>query len=323
MLAMMRDRLSPTRTRRGKTGWTRGLRKTPRNVLKKLDQFSAIVQLEQLEALSWIMPPLNGQMLEVPRLYAVAWKEGQVFQNKEDPDRILTPWSAPDFEWFGDPVQQSARTSCIDLPIHNAVPGRRFAKVISKVLSEKACAALLEAANAKGFTPTLLNVGSDQKVLQQEPGGGQQGQQVTVNSLDLAAWLMEVLRPHLPAELDGCGLLDLNERFQFLCYLPGQSSPEHMDLCSQRDGGHGHCGAHSRVSVQIYLHDVPRSHGGSMTFFPGTKKELTVQPRAGSAVIFTQDILHEGSLLFAGIKYTLRTEAMYQVMGSTTFATQL
>lgn len=38
---------------------------------------------------------------------------------------------------------------------------------------------------------------------------------------------------------------------------------------------------------------------------------IPCQPKAGSVLIFTQDLPHEGSMLQAGIKYTMRTEAMY------------
>jgi len=310
MFATMRLRLE--RRQRGKSRSKRSPARTPN---KTVEKFSAIARLENLVTLPWIMPPLNGQMLEVPNLLPVCWKEGQLFQIREDPERISEAWLAPDFVWSRDPVEQSAKTVCTNLPIHNGVPGRRFAKVISKVLDEACCSALLADLNAKGFTPTLVTAGCEQKVLRQEAGSGHQGHQVTVDSPELAAWLMEVLRPHLPTELDGCSLVDLSERFQCLCYMPGEAFPEHMDGCCQRLRSHHQRGAHSRVSIQIYLHDVPRSHGGALTFCPGRRNQLTVQPRAGTAVIFTQDLLHEGSLLLAGLKYTLRADAMYQVIG--------
>merc|ERR1712216_434055 len=68
----------------------------------------------------------------------------------------------------------------------------------------------------------------------------------------------------------------------------------------------------SKVTLQVYLHDVPESFGGATTLFPSTEEyKAKVQPRAGSVLLFTQDLPHEGSLLSDGLKYTLRTEAMY------------
>merc|ERR1711908_146627 len=75
--------------------------------------------------------------------------------------------------------------------------------------------------------------------------------------------------------------------------------------------GHPCAGDRSVVTVQLYLHDVPASHGGATTFFPGKSYSVAYQPEAGSVLLFSQDLVHEGSLLREGLKYTLRTEAMY------------
>jgi len=144
------------------------------------------------------------------------------------------------------------------------------------------------------------------------------GFRVIVDSQPLAEWLLEVLRPHLPAVLpDSDGyftdcLYNLNERCRILCYTPGQEFAEH------HDGSFTHpiSQATSRVTVQVYLHDVAVENGGATTFlFDGLSddaKALPCQPGAGSVLLFTQDLLHEGSLLKGGLKYTLRTEAMYK-----------
>ena len=58
----------------------------------------------------------------------------------------------------------------------------------------------------------------------------------------------------------------------------------------------------SRITIQLYLHDVPEDFGGATTFI-GPEKVLPCQPKCGSALIFTQNLLHEGSLLKKGIKY--------------------
>merc|ERR1711924_64658 len=130
--------------------------------------------------------------------------------------------------------------------------------------------------------------------------------------MGLTEWLFKVLRPHLPLELpNGLRLVGLNERCRFLCYTPGQFFEQHKDGCYRRPHGHPHAGDRSFVTVQPYLHDVPASHGGATTFFPGKPHSVFHQPVAGSVLLFSQDLLHEGSLLKEGLKYTLRTEAMY------------
>ena len=67
----------------------------------------------------------------------------------------------------------------------------------------------------------------------------------------------------------------------------------------------------SRITIQMYLHDVPEDFGGATTFL-GPKKEKSCQPKCGSALLFTQNLFHEGSLVKKGIKYTMRTEVMYR-----------
>merc|ERR1719201_58292 len=74
----------------------------------------------------------------------------------------------------------------------------------------------------------------------------------------------------------------------------------------------------SCVTIQVYLHDIPPAYGGATTFldsqsvlFPERGARLPCQPRAGSVLVFTQNLYHEGSQLKRGLKYTFRTEAMY------------
>ena len=68
------------------------------------------------------------------------------------------------------------------------------------------------------------------------------------------------------------------------------------------------------ITVQVYLHDVPEGSGGGTTFMKDSEEVVCCcQPRAGSVLIFSQNLLHEGSLLKSGLKYALRTEAMYRM----------
>ena len=77
-----------------------------------------------------------------------------------------------------------------------------------------------------------------------------------VDSPELSAYLCEVIAPHLPrttsswqgeAHLEG-----LNERCRFLVYKPGHYFAPHCD--GQYTRPNGDC---SRITVQLYLHDVP------------------------------------------------------------------
>jgi predicted 2-oxoglutarate/Fe(II)-dependent dioxygenase YbiX len=108
-------------------------------------------------------------------------------------------------------------------------------------------------------------------------------------------------------------LVELNERCRFLCYEKGDAFAAHCDGCYYRPPGHARAGDRSVVTVQLYLNDVPTAHGGATTFIGDSSGGLeAVQPRAGSVLVFTQDLYHEGSKLVKGLKFCLRTEAMYR-----------
>jgi len=184
-----------------------------------------------------------------------------------------------------------------------------FARVVRGVLDEKECAAIIQAVNKKGFTPALLNIGGG---IQELDPIARDGFRVIVDSPELTTWLLEVLRPYLPAQFGGAQLESLNERCRFLCYTPGQEFSAHYDARFT----HPRTRASSYVTVQLYLHDVPTENGGGttflvdhMTYLPG--ENMAYQPGAGSVLIFSQDLMHEGSILRHGLKYTFRTEAMY------------
>lgn len=128
-----------------------------------------------------------------------------------------------------------------------------------------------------------------------------------------------MVRPYLPEFIQGRPLVELNERCRFLCYKPNQRFHPHVDAKVQRPETHFRRGDQSQVTMHLYLHDLPEDCGGPTTFIREDGKKLSWQPLCGSALLFTHDLLHEGSVLRAGIKYTMRTDVMYgPVKGDTT-----
>lgn len=263
---------------------------------------------DQSLELAACMPLLAGRSLVPPCFHTTTWKVGEIFCERDDPDRTHEPWEPPAFLQERLPERQVAATTAEEIPMPRKMPGR-FARVVRGAMNEEDCAELLARVNQKGFTPALLNVGGG---LQQLMPMVRDGHRVIVDSPELAAWLLEVLRPHLPEVLeDGSRLVELNERLRFLCYTPGQSFDEHTDGMYRRPAGHLRAGDMSRITVQLYLNDVPAACGGATTFYPGHSYAVGHQPEVGSVLLFTQDLTHEGSLLREGLKYTLRTEVMY------------
>lgn len=270
---------------------------------------TTIPTAEELAKLVEVMPLLADRALEAPKFFKTEWRVNQKFAAHDDPDRMLEQWQAPDFVKHKHPMAQALQTELEELKVPSAVPNKRFARVVRNVMDQEDCAALLAKVNGKGFTPALVNVGNGVQQLKPEL---RDGHRIIVDSPELVAWLLEVIRPHLPAQLpNGLRLVGLNERCRFLCYTPGQSFEEHEDGCYRRPGNHPQSGDCSYITVQLYLHDIPASHGGATTFFPGRSFSVLHQPAAGSVLLFSQDLSHEGTMVRKGLKYTLRTEAMY------------
>ena len=272
---------------------------------------------------------LDGASLEPPRHHPVAWYVGQRFSEADDPDRMKEAWEAPMFVATKDPVSQRPRTTVEELQLPEGCRAKRstsapsFARVVHNVLEPRECAEVLAAVNKKGFTPALVNIGSGMQIF--EPGY-RDSSRCVVDSSAFSAYLLEVIRPHLPAlwrtkpppngRERNLIIDELNERCRFLVYhRRGQSFAAHFDGSYVRPDDHPKAGARSTVTVQLYFHDVPEAHGGATTFLDasgGAARDVRCQPRCGSVLLFTQDLYHEGSKLFAGVKYTLRTEVMYR-----------
>eukprot|EP00286_Rhodomonas_abbreviata_P023114 CAMPEP_0181296248 /NCGR_PEP_ID=MMETSP1101-20121128/4596_1 /TAXON_ID=46948 /ORGANISM="Rhodomonas abbreviata, Strain Caron Lab Isolate" /LENGTH=312 /DNA_ID=CAMNT_0023401087 /DNA_START=102 /DNA_END=1040 /DNA_ORIENTATION=- len=297
---------------------------------------------------------LAGRTLAAPNVLKVGWSKGQRFAASDDPDRTdpsLFVWQDPSFLFKKNPVKARLRTTVEELVLkkHRIAgyrEGKSFARVVHNVLDEEDCAQLLKQVNDKGFTPALLNIGGG---IQQFAPDIRNGLRVIIDSPRLAQYLFEVIRPNLPnviEEGEGGGgyqkLVELNESCRFLCYTPSDQFHAHFDGSYCRPSHHQNSGDVSRVTVQLYLHDVPWENGGATTFLskrrrrsgggenkladmkreertkehtqqkPKEVTEVGFNPRAGSALLFTQDLLHEGSLLLRGLKYSMRTEAMYR-----------
>ena len=91
----------------------------------------------------------------------------------------------------------------------------------------------------------------------------------------------------------------------------------------------------SYVTIHLYLSDVEEGGGGETTFttedmtygrhvhkkgrMEGEEiKRLSVRPVTGRVLIFEHHLPHEGSTLLKGVKYTVRTDVMYDLRGDAT-----
>lgn len=113
-------------------------------------------------------------------------------------------------------------------------------------------------------------------------------------------------------EYNAVTAVGLNERLRFLKYEPGQFFAPHQDIRYIRGPDSGpRAGETSHITVQIYLNE--KCKGGSTRFLCG-RRYYDVTPKTGSVLIFDHDLLHEGSKVTSGIKYSVRSDIMYTPM---------
>ena len=265
----------------------------------------------------WRAATLNGAPLPAPRLLPVAWAEGQTFTGDDDAAGAIPVPAVAAAERAA-----AARVSELDVSrVSGCRPGHSFARVVADVLTEAECAALVAAANAKGFTPALVNQGNGtQRYLPRV----RDGSRTLIDSPPFARWLLDVVRPHVPPAVPWHASFDdranprelppgaplavagLNPRFRFLCYSPGHRFKPHRD-------GHQWIGAAvSVLTLHLYLHSSDVSDGGATVFLDNRREAAAVHvPTRGTALLFTQELLHEGASVAAGYKYTVRSDVLF------------
>ncbi|KAG8831116.1 hypothetical protein FRC17_003644 [Serendipita sp. 399] len=129
----------------------------------------------------------------------------------------------------------------------------------------------------------------------------------------------------------------LNERMRFLKYGKGQFFKEHCD------GSYATGSEKSFVTLHLYLNDSvqaltpppvtsttahfpvpvpdpdvekPELEGGATPFYsPDMTRRIDVDPKTGRVLLFQHShLLHSGDYVTSGIKYTMRTDLMYEAI---------
>ncbi len=123
-------------------------------------------------------------------------------------------------------------------------------------------------------------------------------------------------------------MVSLNERLRFLKYHPGDYFRPHCDGAYARPDG----SEMSFITIQLYLNNCNPNpgmmskllgsgekydfEGGATTFLTysteSKQKRVPCYPKAGRVLVFEHKILHEGSEVTKGIKYSMRTDIMYK-----------
>lgn len=226
---------------------------------------------------------------------------------EDDPDRTSMP--APKFSF----VNSDCKSRHAELEVEQIQFDWRqntdVAFALHNILTKAECEEIIAATKDKKFTPALLNIGRGRQVMFPDR---RDGWRCIIDSKPLSTYLFNVAKPHLPDVRCDAKLSDMNERCRFLYYLPGQVFPPHCDGRYTRPRGHPDAGAYSQLTFQLYLNDMAPKDGGATTFTRwGGRKRVPFYPRQGSALIFSQNLEHEGSLVEGNEKFTMRSEFMY------------
>lgn len=197
-----------------------------------------------------------------------------------------------------------------------ALPLRRdTAKVaftLEDVLSADECVRLVEAAEGLGFAQAGLGRAGEQVVCNEVRDSGR----LITEDPALAQLIFRRVYAHLPRLWKGRRLLGLNEQLKVLRYHPGQQFAAHYDGAFVRHGTQNR----TCLTLQLYLSTEPVE--GGATVFCGAlgDKGTRCDPRAGRALIFQHNLLHEGEQVRSGVKYTIRTDVEYGAVSATAWA---
>jgi len=209
------------------------------------------------------------------------------------------------------------------LPI---VGQRAFAVLMHNVLSSDECQQLIRRAENVGFDEALIN-NNGKQVLNKNIRACQRCMiDDKAISDDFFNRILSALKGtdlenkvlHAPWITSGddhtITAVGLNERLRFLKYEPGHFFSAHRDLRFVRGADAGErTGETSHITVQLYLND--KFKGGTTRFISG-KRHYDVKPRMGSILIFDHDLLHEGSKVTGGMKYSVRSDIMFTSRGA-------
>ena len=170
--------------------------------------------------------------------------------------------------------------------VEDALPGSSCETLVARIESERPAVAPITTARGAVMN---LRIRDNERVM--------------FDDAPLAAELFERTRAVLPESLHGGALIGYNERFRGYRYRNGQRFAPHFDGAyfrpDEREG--------SQITLLFYLNEG--FTGGETNLID---YDVVIRPRLGSLLAFEHAMLHEGAPVTHGIKYVLRTDAMYR-----------
>ena len=202
----------------------------------------------------------------------------------------------------------------------------RFIVVLHNLLSPEECAALIRRAEDEGFDQALVTGENGEQILRKDIRScgrcilddqalADSIYQRIINALrgtELEKKMLHAPWTATPGAVDEEPIqaVGLNERMRFLRYHSGHFFAPHQDIRFIRGAEAGDkAGEISHLTCQIYLNE--KFKGGTTRFISNCKRYYDVTPKTGAVLLFDHDLLHEGSKVTSGKKYSVRSDIMY------------
>lgn len=166
---------------------------------------------------------------------------------------------------------------------------------IDDFLSTKECKEWIRFSESEGYELAKIGSGKRQVV----NTAVRNNDRILYDDPDLATEYFRRATPFLVNDLEISEVSGFNERFRFYRYTPGQRFRQHQDGSYIRNVNEW-----SEFTFLMYLND--NFTGGATKFL-----HHEVEPKAGNALLFKHERIHEGCVITAGTKYVLRTDVMY------------
>lgn len=207
-------------------------------------------------------------------------------------------------------------SSCI-----NNISSNTFALIISSVLEEEECKALIEAIPHSGegyMSPEEVQMLYRGRIVHR----------YMTRDISLSELILNRIKEFIPTTLDNnsCNFVGISPSWRFLRYEVGGYQTAHIDGREKSEIlNPNYSKVESRLTVQMYLnshriHDPNGYLGGEMEFLSNDLQTIkhTHYPKAGDCILFYQEIsrgnyelIHEAKPVLEGTKYGMRTVVDY------------
>jgi len=185
------------------------------------------------------------------------------------------------------------------------LPGKAFTL---QVFTSDECADLIRVSEEKGYGPATLS--TSRNVVDEI----RNHDRVIIENPELAEKLWKKIEPLLPESLrtyeDASVASSISPSFRFYRYETGARFVRHYDGYEYGSMVYDMKNNQGKLTLLIYLNE--EFEGGKTTFFSQNGKEISaVKPQTGMALVYSQKLLHEGSVVKSGKKYVLRTDIIF------------